>query len=281
MHGQTSSSGPRPVRTPEQYRADELRRVLGDTTTDEHGEEQHGLAWWYPQVKQWPTVRSVGGDGGSGGSASLPLNAEALDFLGGHYWVGEKSQDRCSHAELMDEENYRHGFEPTVLELDKSVRRALGQLQPPAHARAADPLQPTPAVVHALEHLLDMVDAIADDVFLSALVHGEAVRLVVRARAMMHGSRFSAGRGPCTHCHLPESVISDEDRAVCINPWCRDALGGRHCWRYVGFGDDGAQLPADQQHRAVRHAWVEVAEPDIRGRGQVSDEQLSRWADVG
>jgi hypothetical protein len=264
MQGEISTGRLRPVMTRHKQRAQDLSSVLGQTTVDERNVEQHGLAWWYPQLKQWPTVRSVGA-GGGGGKASLPLNAEALDFLGGHYWIGESSQDRCSEAELMDEENYRLGFEPTVLELEKSVRRALGQNPPVAVARAADPLAPTPAVVAALAHLLEVVDAIAALDFLTDLVLSEAVRLVVRARGMMHGSRFTASRSQCQYCFETESVISDEDRAVCINPWCRTPEGGRRCWRVD----------------AETGQWVEVSEPTIRGRGQVSDEQLSRWADVG
>lgn len=268
----------RPVRSDLHKRAEALRRVLGATVI-EHDVEQHGLAWWYPQVKAWPAVRSVGGAGG-GGRAALPLNAEALDFLGGRYWVGEKSQDRCSHGELMDEENYRLGFEPTLLELDRSVCRALGLLPPPLQPRATDPMSPTPAVLAALDHLLELVDAIAAHEFLSDLVYSEATRLIVRARAMMHGSRFTAARSQCMHCHEVDSVISDEDRAVCINPWCRTPDGNRHCWRVASFDAAGRLLPAGQEHKATRRDWVEVTEPDIRGRGQLSDEQLSRWADV-
>lgn len=258
------ASRPRAVKSAQQSRAEELTALLGDTVVDEHDVEQHGLAWWYPQVKQWPTVRSVGGAGGRGGAA-LPLNVEALDFIGGHYWIGEKSQDRCSHAELQDEDNYRHGFEPTVLELEKSVRRALGQTPPTPLPRTSDPLAPVPAVTAALAHLLEVADAIAMHELLYDLVRAEAVRLIVRARGMMHGSRFTAGRSQCMYCYVPESVISDEDRAVCVTPFCRDAAGGRHCWRVD----------------ALTGQWVEVSEPDLRGRGQVTDEQLSRWADVG
>lgn len=262
MRAQTTSDGAlRAILTPEQLRTTDLQRLLGDTTVDEHGTEEHGLSWWYPQVKHWPTVRSVGAGGSGGGKSALPLNAEALDFIGGQYWIGEQSQDRCSEADLMDEDNYRHGFEPTVLELEKSVRRALGQLQPPAYARAADPLDPVPAVVHALAHLLDMAAVIAEHVFLYELVRSEAVRLIVRARSMMHGSRFTATRSQCMYCFETESVISDEDRAVCVTPFCRDETGGRRCWRKDATGQ-----------------WVEVVEPDIRGRGQVTDEKLSRWA---
>ena len=260
-----------------------LRAVLGDATPNDDGGDDHlGLAWWYPQVKAWPTVRSVGASGGGGGSAPMPLNVEAVDFIGGHYWVGERSQDRCSTAELMDEDNYRAGFEPTVLGLERSVRAALGQTPPPARPRTGDPLQPSPAVVAALGYLWEFAPEIAADELLHELVREEAIRLVVRARGMMHGSKWSAGRGPCTFCHLPESVISDEDRAVCINPWCRDAVGGRRCWRFLSQADvDQALVAGVDAGDWLEVGWLEVPEPDVRGRGQVSDEQLSRWAQTG
>jgi hypothetical protein len=254
------------VETQLQHDTGKLLRALGDTDVDDHGNEHHGLAWWYPQVKLWPTVRSVGGGGGGGKpGTALPLNAEALDFIGSTYWVGESSLDRCSDGELDDPSNYRAGFEPTVLGLERSVRRALGHLDAPRLAPAADVLSPVPAVVAALTYLRTFAPEIAAQPFLLELVLEEALRLAVRARGMMHGSRWSAGRGPCPHCHQVESVISDEDRAVCINTLCRNADdGSRHCWRYD-----------------AETGWVEVPEPDVRGRGQVSDEKLSRWADVG
>lgn len=240
-----------------------LRRVLGTTDVDEHGVEHHGLRWWYPQVKRWPAVRSVGSGGSGGSGAGAPLNVEAVDFIGGHYWVGERSQERCSHAELMDEDNYRAGFEVTVLGLERAARRALGQNPPPRLPSTGDPLQPLPAVQAALAYLEEFAPEIAQHEFLLELVREEAIRLVVRARGMMHGSRFSAGRGPCPHCHQVESVISDEDRAFCDNQMCRTRTGERHCWRFL------------------EGQWVEVPEPDIRGRGQVTDEQLSRWRETG
>jgi len=130
-----------------------------------------------------------------------------------------------------------------------------------------------PAVVAAIEHLHAMTPALAENYLLTTLVVDEAIRLIVRARGMMHGSKFTAGRSQCPHCYELESVISDEDRAVCVNPFCRDATGGRHCWR---------MLPVDVNDRPMPGAeWTEVNEPDLRGRGQVTDEQLSRWADVG
>jgi hypothetical protein len=258
-----------------------LREVLGDVTTDEQGEERQGLAWWYPQVKLWPTVRSVGGCGCGAGSPS-PLNVEAVDFIGGHYWVGERSQDRCSHAELLDEDNYRAGFELTVLGLERVVRRKLGQTEPPRREAAQHLLQPTPAVVAALAYLYEFAPEIAADDLLYELVRQEAQRLVVRARGMLHGSRWSAGRGPCLHCHMPESVVSDEDRAVCINPWCRTPQGERYCWRFLGPEDVAAALAAGVESPGwLEPGWLAVPEPDLRGRGQVSDEQLSRWTRTG
>src|SRR5438128_1257726 len=59
------ADGPRAVMSPQQRRTNDLCALLGETLVDEHDVEQHGLAWWYPQLKHWPTVRSVGaGRGG-------------------------------------------------------------------------------------------------------------------------------------------------------------------------------------------------------------------------
>jgi hypothetical protein len=265
MH-QHDTSRPRAVATLTQTRAADLQALLTDTFVDEHDVEQHGLAWWYPQLKHWPTVRSVGA-GRGGATGALPLNVEAVDFIGGRYFIGDTGDD------IDDPLNYRDGFEPTVLELEKSVRRSLGQLPPARQPRAADPLQPTPAVLAALEHLQACIDAIAASELLYELVVAEAARLIVRARGMMHGSRFTAGRSQCMYCFVPESVISDEDRAVCVTPFCRTSDGARRCWRMLPVDDNGRPIPGAQ--------WVAVNEPDLRGRGQVTDEQLSRWADVG
>jgi hypothetical protein len=256
-------------------RVETLTRLLGETFVDDDEVEHHGLTWLYPLVKKWPMVRSLGGGSGKPGSR-VPFNAAALDFLGSFYWTGESSQDRCSHAELMDEDNYQPGFEPTVLGMERSVRIALKTGPPPTRQPQVpgDILKPIPAVVDAIAWLLAAVDAIAADPNLYALVKSEATRLATRAASMIFGSRFSASRSQCPHCYQPDSVISDEDRAVCVNPWCRTATGGRSCWEWLA---NKPALAADDW----RPQWIEVPEPDVRGRGQVSDEQLSRWAQTG
>jgi hypothetical protein len=260
-----------------------LRRLLGDTDVDAYDVEHHGLAWWYPQLKHWPTVRSVGGGRAGGASGPLPLNVEALDFLSEKYWVGTRSIDRCSDDELDDPDNYRAGFEPTLLELERSVRRALGQAEPPHHHPPADLLDELPAVRAALDYLREFAPEIVADELLHELVREEAIRLIVRARGMLHGARWSAGRGPCMNCHQPWSVVSDEDRAVCINPMCRRPNGERYCWTYLAQRDVDEALVHDVAPTSpwLEPGWLDVPEPDVRGRGQVSDEQLSRWAHTG
>lgn len=267
------------VKSQHQVRVETLTRLLGDVTEDEHGVLHHGLTWLYPQVKTWPTVRSVGGGGGGKPGTALPFNAEALDFIGGDYWVGDSSQDRCSDSELDDPTNYRTGFEPTVLGMEQSVRIQLGAGRAPKHPRpsADDILEPLPAVTAAIAWLLAAVDAIAANDFLYAFVREECARLASRATSMMLGSRFSAGRSQCPHCYQTDSVISDEDRAVCVSPICRRADGSRHCWRWALERPE--QLPDDGQPWVAQ--WVDVDEPDLRGRGQVTDEKLSRWAETG
>lgn len=246
----------------------ELRGLLGDTQVGEDGQDWHGLVWWYPQVKRWSTVRSVGR--GSGGGTALPLNAEAVDFVSGTYWADEQNrvmpQARTERdiADLGDPLNYRPGFEMTALGLECSVRRGLGQAPPPRRTPARDPLCASPAVTAALVYLLEFSPEIAADDMLRDLVRSEAIRLLVRSRGMLHGARWTASRGPCMHCHQPESVVSDGERAVCITPMCRTVDGERHCWRV----DDEKQ------------EWVAVLEPDLRGRGQVTDDQLSRYTNT-
>ncbi|MCU1590045.1 MAG: hypothetical protein JWP11_1301 [Frankiales bacterium] len=252
-----------------------LEQLLGDASIDDNGVEHRGLAWLYPEVKQWPMVRSIGGAGGGKPGSALPFNAEALDFIGGSYWTGESSQDRCTDAELDDVENYQPGFEPTVLGMEDSVRRAL-KAGPVFRERQAldDILEPMPSVLAAIAFLRSSIVAIAGDDFLFRFVREEASRLATRAASMMLGSRFSAGRSQCPKCYEPQSVISDEDRAVCVNPFCRTAGGMRHCWEWLTTRPEGAA--ADW-----RAQWIEVDEPDVRGRGQVTDEKLSRWAEAG
>lgn len=254
-------SGLRAVLTP----AEKLRNLLTYGHDDERtGEHQYGLLEYYPIVVAWTTVRSVGDGGGGGGKhAPLPFNADAMDFLAGRYWTNtEVTMAGAGAAGEADPENYREGFEPTVLGLELAVRRQLG-LNPAPRMRA-EPLQPKPAVVAALRWLGSATETMCAAVpFLADTVREEALRLVVRSRAMAMGSRFDAQKSQCPHCYQPESVWADDRHAVCITPVCRHEDGSRRCWT------------------AVEGAWVSTQEPDLRGRGQVSDEKLMRWAETG
>jgi hypothetical protein len=249
----------RAVTTPAQA----LRQLLTHGHDDEHtGEHQPGLLEWYPTVVRWTTVRSVGA-GGGGKHAPLPFNADAMDFLAGRYWANpDMTMGEAGAAGEGDPENYREGFEPTVLGLELAARRGLG-FEQPTRLRA-EPLAPKPAVIAALRWLGGAAELLYDALpMLADTVREEAIRLAVRSRSMAWGTRLDAQRSQCPHCYQVESVWSDEDRAVCITPTCRRPDGSRVCWRKVD-GD-----------------WTEVQEPDIRGRGQVSDEQLTRWAQPG
>lgn len=245
----------RAVTTP----AQKLRQLLTYGHHDEYsGEHQPGLLDWYPTVVQWTTVRSVGEPGG-GKTAPLPFNADAMDFLGGRYWANpDMTMGEAGPAGEADPENYREGFEPTVLGLEAAARRGLG-FERATHLRGL-PLEPKPAVTAALKWLGHSAELLYDALpLLADTVREEALRLIVRSRSMLWGARFTAQRSQCPLCFQTESVWSDELRAVCITPTCRRADGSRHCWEFV----DGV--------------WHSVQEPD-RGRGQVSDEQLQRWS---
>lgn len=247
----------RAVTTP----AEKLRQLLTYGHDDEHtGEHQPGLLEWYPTVVQWTTVRSVGSAGGSGKSAPLPFNADAMDFLAGRYWANpDLTMAGAGPNGEADPENYREGFEPTVLGLEAATRRGLG-FERATHLRGM-PLEPKPAVVAALKWLGHSTELLYDALpLLADTVREEALRLIVRSRGMAWGARLDAQKSQCPHCYQVESVWSDEDRAVCVTPTCRRPDGSRHCWRVVA-GE-----------------WQEVEEPDVRGRGQVSDEQLQRWS---
>jgi hypothetical protein len=250
----------RAVTTP----AQRLRQLLTYGHHDERsGEHQPGLLDWYPTVVEWTTVRSVGGGGAGGKTAPLPFNADAMDFLGGRYWANpDLTMGEAGAGGESDPDNYRDGFEPTVLGLEASARRGLG-FAPATHLRG-QPLEPKPAVVAALRWLGHSAELLYDALpFLAETVREESLRLVVRSRSMAWGSRLTAQRSQCPHCYQVESVWSDEERAVCVTPTCRRPDGSRHCWQVV----------AGQ--------WAEVPEPDVRGRGQVSDEQLQRWSSTG
>lgn len=236
--------------------------LLGETSIDDEGLEQHGLGWAYPLLRGWTTVQSSTGGPGSAGS-TLPLRVAALDFLSGSYWVGVASQDFSSWEDLADPRNYALGFEPSVLEMESAIRCGLRTGPPPLRDRQ----MPTD-VLAAIRWLLAAVPAIMG-AGLDRYATAEAGRLVTGAEAMMLGPRWSASRGPCSYCHQPDSVISDEDRAFCLTSWCRTRAGERHCWRWLSTRPVGAP-------DSWRPEWVEVGEPDVRGRGRVTDEQLTR-----
>lgn len=257
---QARDQGLRAITTP----AERLRRLLTDGHDDElTGEHQLGLLEYYPIVTEWVLVRSVGTGGGGGKHAPLPFNADAMDFLSGRYWANpDVTMAGAGPAGESDPDNYREGFEPTVLGLEAAARHGLG-FRPAPRVRA-EPLEPKPAVITALQWLGGAAEAIVEQLpFLAETIREEVLRLIVRSRSMAMGSRFDAVRSQCPHCHQAESVWADEDRAVCITPICRHEDGSRRCWV------------------AVDGAWVSVQEPDLRGRGQVSDEQLTRWASTG
>jgi hypothetical protein len=277
-----SGSALRSVTTP----AQRLRQLLTHGHDDEHtAEHQPGLLEWYPIVVEWTTVRSVGG-GGGGRHAPLPFNADAMDFLGGRYWANpDVTMGEAGAAGEADPENYREGFEPTVLGLESAARRGLG-FGPASHWRGA-PLEPKPAVVNALRWLGHSTELLYDALpLLADTIREESLRLIVRSRSMAWGARMNAQRSQCPHCYQVESVWSDEDRAVCITPTCRRPDGSRHCWRVLcqACHRPPAEAPrcaemGDGVH--VAPVWAEVPEPDPRGRGQVSDEQLTKWASTG
>lgn len=225
------------------------------------GEHQPGLLDWYPMVVLWTTVRSVGGAGG-GRHAPLPLNADALDFCRGRYWADvDIPMSAANSAQLADPTFYRPGFELTALGLEASARRALGlspRLKTPSAVGSA-----RSDVIAALRWLSTATETLTEAApLLASTVREEALRVSIRSRGMLWGARLSEQRSQCMYCHQVESVWSDEKRAVCITPTCRQADGSRHCWGYI----DGA--------------WEPIREPDVAQRGQVSDEQLQRWADT-
>jgi hypothetical protein len=263
--------------------AQRLRQLLTYGHHDEHtGEHQPGLLDWYPIVVEWTTVRSVGG--GSGGKhAPLPFNADAMDFLGGRYWANpDMTMGEAGAAGEADPENYREGFEPTVLGLELAARRALGFES--AMRMRSEPLAEKPGVLAALRWLGDTTETLYSVLpLLADTVREESLRLIVRSRSMAWGARMNAQRSQCPHCYQIESVWSDEDRAVCITPTCRRPDGSRHCWRMLCQAcqrppTEAPRCIASADRRHVAPTWAEVAEPDPRGRGQVSDEQLTKWA---
>jgi hypothetical protein len=245
--------------------------------------DRHGLAWWYPQVVAWVGIRSTSGRSGAGGAVAVPIDLGALDFLVGRYWVGEKDDD------VDDETNYRSGFVPTILGLEQSARRALGLgPRPRSRAEGYSGLGEDPRVDEALDWLAAHAAAVLEDghELFAETVRDEALRLLARATATLYGGRFEATQNPCQYCESSDSVIADEDRAVCINQDCRDTHGGRRCWRSVdvaandelGYESWLGYAPDDAMPHDPVMQWVLVEEPNVRGRGQVTEEQVLRWA---
>jgi hypothetical protein len=228
----------------------------------------HGLSWWYPHLIDLIRVRTTSGRGGAGGSLAVPIDLTALDFIAGKYWSADEPPTEDT---VDDPDNYRLGFVPTVIELEKSARRAL-RLQPRPRPRAEgyDGVSEDQRVVAALEWLAVHAQQLVDEAPMFAdTVRAEALRLIGRASALVIGNRFDATVNVCMYCEQ-ETVVADEDRAVCRNPQCRRPDGTRRCWRYQEI------VYLDGTHSGT-YGWVEVDEPDVRGRGRLTDEQLSRW----
>ncbi len=240
--------------------------LLGWDEDDDAGQGVHrpGLADSYSTVVEWTTVRSVGDAGGRGGKdAPLPFNADAMDFLGGNYWADTErpmpsGQTDREQDELSDPLNYRPGFEPTILGLEASARRALGF--GPAPRLRGEPLEPKPAVIAAMAWLAEALPALRERApLLAEGLHTEVLRLWLKVRTMVNGARIKAGVNQCEHCYALSVVATDVD-AVCINPMDKAPDGGRRCW--WNDPDDPTSW------------WVSVTEP-ARGRAW-SDEQLER-----
>lgn len=246
--------------------------------------DRHGLSWWYPHIVGLVRVRTTNGRGGAGGSLAVPVDLTALDFLAGKYWSADYAPAHTvecgdpkvsQHCDGCDPDNYRLGLVPTVIALEQSARRAL-RLKPRPRPRVEGydgVSSEDPRVYAALEWMAVHAQQLVDEAPMFAeTLRNELLRLVGRAAAMMLGNRFTATVNACQHCEQ-ETVVADEDRAVCRNPECRKADGSRHCWRYQEV------MYADGTPSGT-FAWVEIAEPDVRGRGRLTEEQLSRWTKV-
>ena len=240
--------------------AEGLEQLLTYGYEDEQtGQYEPGLLSWYPMVAAWTGVRNRG-RGGSAGGGGLPLNSDALDFCSRSYWAN-RDMTMPTTEQAQNPDNYRPGFEVTVLALVDEVRRAYGDKPLPRERGAGH--GPRPDVEHALGWIaLRAHDLVADHPALARRVYDEAVRLLVHVRAMYWGNSREATHSQCPHCHQVESVISDGERAVCITPICRRGDGTRYCWQLV----DGT--------------WQDVPEPDVDGRGQVGDDEVARWGNV-
>jgi hypothetical protein len=227
----------------------------------------HGLTWWYPKVVDMVGVRNTGGRRGSGGAVAVPIDLGALDFLAGKYWaLDEPPTERT----IDDPDSYRTGFTPTVIGLEQSARTALGlERRLRRRHEGYDGVSADPRVLEALAWIAAHADNIvAEAPQLAATIKHHANRLRGRAMVMLLGSRFEATVNECMYCEQL-TVIADEDRAVCRNPDCRRPDGARRCWRLLE-PEPGAEL-----------TWTEVDEPDVRGRGRLSEEQLPRWTETG
>jgi hypothetical protein len=225
--------------------------------------DRHGLAWWYPHVAELVGVRTTSGRAGGGGAVAVPIDLGALDFVDGQYWALDEAP---TERTMDDPDSYRLGFVPTVIELEKSARRALRLApRPRPKAEGYDGLGLDGRVTAALEWMAAHAEQLVDEAPMFAeTVRSEALRLLGRSSAMVMGNRFTATVNACMYC-TQTTVVADEDRAVCINPDCRRDDGSRWCWRY----DSGAGT------------WIEADEPDVRGRGQLADDQLPKPADLG
>jgi hypothetical protein len=229
--------------------------------------DMHGLTWWYPQVVDLLNVRSTGGRRGAGGAIAVPIDLGALDFVSGRYWAADETP---TERTLDDPDSYRLGFVPTVIALEQSARRALRlEPRPRRKAEGYDGLGVDARIPAALAWLAVHAQQLFDEAPLYArTVRQEALRLLGRSAAMVLGNRFTASVNECMHC-AQLTVIADEDRAVCRNPECRRPDGTRYCWQLRPDAETGAP------------AWTEVDEPDVRGRGRLTEEQMSRWTDTG
>jgi len=226
--------------------------------------DRHGLAWFYPHLLELVGTRTTKGRSGGGGGIAVPIDLLALDFLTGRYWASEFAP---SETTLDDPDNYRPGFVVTLRGLERSVCRALRLT--PRPRPTAEGLGIDDGVLDTLAFLALHADQLVDEApMLAETVRSEALRLLGRAAAMVLGNRFTASVNECMYCYQ-QTVVADEDRAVCRNPDCRRGDGTRRCWRF------------QFEELAGEERWVEVDEPDVRGRGRLSDEQLSRWTEAG
>lgn len=227
---------------------------------DEHTQDSHpGLISYYPTVVALTATKS--GRGGSGTGGNVPLDTAALDFCSGAYWSAD-GRPMPDTEQARNPDNYRPGFEMTVLGLVDTTRAAL-DMTPAILPRAVGQTHaPRPDVFNGLRWLSLRADDIADRhpvLFRNICV--ELTRLWVHVYGVVWGSSKDVTHSQCPHCYQVESVWSNGTNAVCITPGCRTESGARWCWELVG-GE-----------------WQAIAEPDA-GDGTHTDEDLQRWSDV-